>query len=157
MTGTRLESTVNSNIRNLNPRITTLMTRMAMAIFHANVRHILKLHIITPQVYFSVANKTTSTPFTVPNIFSVLQPVAPNWKKLGEALSVDEDDIDEIYTNNETDEDCLHELIERFIVVHHNWEDVATALRKKDKETLVLPCKLFGYFVLHFMVKSLTF
>ena len=125
-----------------------MLSRIVMAIFHPNVRNILKLHIITLQVYFSVANKITPTPFTVSNIFTVLQPVAPKWKKLGEALSVDEDDIDEIYTNNETDEDCLHELIERFIVVHHNWEDVATTLRKIDEETLankiyhVIPCKL---------------
>ena len=87
----------------------------------------------------------------LPNLVSVLQPVASKWKKLGEAMSIDEDDVDEIYTKNEMDEDCLHELIERFIVVHHSWEDVVAALRKIDEETLadethklhVLPCKLF--------------
>ena len=142
------------------------MIKSSKTIFHANVKHITKaIQSITLQLYLCVADVINPTPFTIPNIVSVLQPMAPKWKKLGEALSVDEDDVDEIYTKNEMDEDCLHELIERFIVVHHNWEDVATALRKIDEEMLagethkchVLPCTLFGYFVLHFVVKSLTF
>lgn len=48
-------------------------------------------------------------------------------------MSVNVNDVDEIYTKNQ---DCLHELIERFIVVHHNWEDVVAALRKMDEEAL---------------------
>ena len=58
------------------------------------------------------------------------------WKEFGEALSVDEDDIDEIFTNNDTDESCLCDLLDRFVTVHHNWVDVEGALRKMGEEHL---------------------
>ena len=74
-------------------------------------------------------------------------------------MSVDEDDIDEIFTNNETDEDCLCDLLDRFIVVHHNWVDVEEALRKMGEEHLaeraselyVLPSKFCNLSCIHVM------
>ena len=62
--------------------------------------------------------------------------MASKWKEFGEALSVDEDDIDEIFTNNDTDEACLCDLLDRFVVVHHNSVDVEGALRKMGEEHL---------------------
>ena len=50
------------------------------------------------------------------HILPQLVGVAPKWKSLGEALSLDEDILDEIYTNNETDEDCLRDMLERYLL-----------------------------------------
>ena len=44
-----------------------------------------------------------------------LLPHASKWQSLGEALSLDEDRLDEIYTNNETDEACLQEMLELYL------------------------------------------
>lgn len=58
------------------------------------------------------------------------------WKELGEALGIDEDDIDEIDTGNEFDEGCLNQMLERFVIVHHNWRDVVAALREIEEKSL---------------------
>lgn len=76
--------------------------------------------------------------------------VASKWQALGEALSLDEDRLDEIYTNNEADEACLHEMLEHYMMrtdLQHSWEEVATALKKIGEETTVklaeaIPCRL---------------
>ena len=57
---------------------------------------------------------------------------------LGEALSLDEDHLDEIYTNNETDEACLREILELYMMRsdrNYSWEKIETA-EKKVKEAV---------------------
>lgn len=53
---------------------------------------------------------------TLDQLFSQLMGVAYRWKSLGEALLLDEGILNEIYTNNETDEGCLHDMLERYMV-----------------------------------------
>ena len=59
------------------------------------------------------------------------------WKEVGEALRFDEDDLDEIFTNNETDEDCLQTMLEFYFKssnYDHNWEEIDKAVRNADVE-----------------------
>ena len=52
------------------------------------------------------------------------------WQKLGELLAMDEDLLDEIFTNNETDEECLKAMLELWLQKSMNptWKDVTDAL-----------------------------
>ena len=55
---------------------------------------------------------------------------------LGEALSLDEDQLDEIFTNNETDEACLEEMLEHYLQrsdLNHSWKEIEAALEKIKK------------------------
>lgn len=44
------------------------------------------------------------------DMFELLFPIADKWRVFGEKLGCNEDLIDEIFTNNETDRECLHHL-----------------------------------------------
>ena len=51
---------------------------------------------------------------------------------MGEALSLDDDRLDEIYTNNETDEACLQEMLEVYVArsdLNHNWDEIQEAIK----------------------------
>lgn len=74
--------------------------------------------------------------FTASNLLSLLHSVVSKWKKLGEVLGIDKDNIDKIDSSNEFDEVCLNEMLERFVIVHHNWKDIVTALRKLEEQQL---------------------
>ena len=66
--------------------------------------------------------------------------MASKWKDLGEALLIDDDLLDEIYTNNETDEECLRDMLERYLMRidgNHSWEDMHAALRKIGEKEAV--------------------
>ena len=59
---------------------------------------------------------------------------------MGLALSLDDDRLDEIFTNNETDEACLHEMLEVYMArpdLNHSWEEVQEALKKAREESAV--------------------
>lgn len=43
-------------------------------------------------------------------MLTLLLPVASRWKELGGKFGCGEDHLDEVFTNNETDRDCLHNL-----------------------------------------------
>ena len=52
-------------------------------------------------------------------------------------MRFDEDDLDEIFTNNETDEDCLQTMLEFYFKssnYDHNWEEIDKAVRNADVE-----------------------
>ena len=56
---------------------------------------------------------------------------------MGKALSLDEDILDEIYTNNETDEDCLRDMLERRLMrtdLKLSWEEINEALASIEKD-----------------------
>ena len=85
-------------------------------------------------------------------LLHLLHSIASKWYSLGEALQLDEDHLDDINTNNETDEACLQDMLEFYMEnsdFQHNWKEMADALRKIDEETIaekiqdlhVRPCK----------------
>ena len=79
------------------------------------------------------AGDSVSLPFNLEQLIDHLLPVVSKWQELGAALSLDEDILDEMYTNNETDEDCLHDMLERYMMrsdLKHNWEEIDAALEK---------------------------
>lgn len=64
---------------------------------------------------------------------TALLPLASKWQSLGEALLLDDDQLDEINTNNETDEACLHEMLEVYMNwpgLNHSWEMIQEAVKK---------------------------
>ena len=66
--------------------------------------------------------------------------LAPKWQSLGEALSLDEDRLDEIFTNNETDEACLREMLEVYMKrsdLKHSLEEIEEAVKKVKEKTEV--------------------
>ena len=66
--------------------------------------------------------------------------LASKRQSLGEALSLDEDRLDEIFTNNETDEACLQEMLELYMArsdLNHGWEEVQKALKKIGEDSAV--------------------
>ena len=81
----------------------------------------------------------TTIQFTLENLCKLLSPLADKWRELGEILSVTEDNLDEIFTNNKTDEACLQEMLRFYLMrsdLQHDWEEVSTALRNLGEETL---------------------
>ena len=60
-------------------------------------------------------------------------PYASKWQSLGLALSLDDDRLDEIFTNNETDEARLQEMLELYMMRSdhsHSWEEIEAALER---------------------------
>ena len=77
-------------------------------------------------------------PFTLEHLLPELLPHASKWQSLGEALSIDEDRLDEIYTNNERNEACLEEMLELYMArsdLNHSWEEIQEALKKIGEES----------------------
>ena len=87
---------------------------------------------------------TSSTPFTLEHILPEVMPMASKWQALGEALSLDEDRLDEIFTNNENDEACLHDMLELYMErSNHSWEEIESAMRKvREKDEVMDTSKL---------------
>ena len=89
-------------------------------------------------------------PLTTEQLFSFLLPHASKWRELGIALSLDEDRLDdEVFPNNETDEACLQEMIELYMMrsdLDHSWEKIEAALQKiiMSSEFSSLHCILKG-------------
>ena len=80
------------------------------------------------------------------SLFAVVHPAAAKWQQLGEVLGIDEDLIDEIFTNNETDEECLKDILDVWLKKSSPaWKCVAVALQKigEDQvaESLYGKCK----------------
>ena len=68
---------------------------------------------------------------TIENLILWLLPVVTKWKEVGEALSLDEDYLDEIFTNNETDEECLQAMLELYFNnsdFDHSWKEIERAV-----------------------------
>ena len=72
-------------------------------------------------------------------LFKKLLPLISEWKTLAEEFKLNDDLIDEIYTKNERDEDCLKEVIGFWYKnsdFKHTWSEVATALKAIGECTL---------------------
>ena len=87
------------------------------------------------------------------NLLPLLHSVASKWGFLGEALSLDEDDLDMINTNNETDEACLQDMLEFYEKKsgsQYTWEAIVAVLKKIGQKEIaekiqglhVEPCKV---------------
>ena len=70
----------------------------------------------------------------------------PKWQKFGEMLGMDEDLLDEIFTNHERNEECLRDVLDMWVKKSENptWRAVTDALQKigenKLAELLYLKC-----------------
>ena len=64
---------------------------------------------------------------TSEDMFEALLPIAGVWKDFAERMGCDEDRVDEIFTNNETDMECLRNTVD---IYYSMWD--------KDKMASVL-------------------
>ena len=77
--------------------------------------------------------------FSSKTLFSLLLSVADKWKEIGEALFLAEDILDEIYTNNKSNESCLQNMLSFYMMrsdLRHDREEVTNALRKVGEHSL---------------------
>lgn len=78
-------------------------------------------------------------------LFSELYSVVPKWKQLAEVIGIDEDLVDEIFTNNESDEECLRAVLEVWMKKSPTWRTVTDSLHKIGEDqlagSLYLKCK----------------
>ena len=85
-----------------------------------------------------IATVAVCEPVTTEQLFSILLPHASKWQSLGLALSLDDDRLDEVFTNNEREEDCLREMLELYTMrsdLDHSWEEVHAALQKIESSS----------------------
>ena len=81
-----------------------------------------------------IAETSSNLPLTIEQLFPALLYLAPKWQSLGEALSLDEDRLHEIFTN-ETDEACLREMLKVYMMrsdLKHSWEEIKEAVNKVE-------------------------
>ena len=71
--------------------------------------------------------------------------MTPKWKQLGEVIGIDDDLLDEIFTNNERDEECLRAVLEVWMKKSPTWGTVADSVQMIGEEqlagSLYLKCK----------------
>ena len=76
---------------------------------------------------------------TAEELYSILAPIAGKWEELGAKLGLDEDYIDEVFTNNETDLLCFQNMLEDSCR-HHTWTSVGKALLDIGETELAEKC-----------------
>jgi hypothetical protein len=91
---------------------------------------------------FSSDTDNDSTPklVTLEHLLPELLPFDSKWQSLAEALSFDEDQLDEIFTNYERDEACLEVMLEQYMAksyLDHSWEEIQKALKQIGKELTI--------------------
>ena len=68
---------------------------------------------------------------------ALLWGVAGKWRLIAGALQFDEDLIDEVDTNNETDEACLEDCVEKWVTrLGPSWQTLSRALTDIGEESL---------------------
>ena len=68
---------------------------------------------------------------------ALLWGVADKWHLIAGALEFDEDLIDEVDTNNETDEACLEDCVEKWVTrLGPSWQTLSRALTDIGEENL---------------------
>lgn len=80
-----------------------------------------------------------STPVNLENLLDALHPaMTPKWQQLAEVLGVDEDLMDEIFTNNSgMDEECLKDILEVWLKKSSpTWKSVADVAQKIGEDQL---------------------
>ena len=66
----------------------------------------------------------------------LLWSVAGLWRVIAERLGFDDDLIDEIYTNNETEEACLQDCVEQWMRLGPTWQKLAHVLSDMGQNSL---------------------
>ena len=98
-----------------------------------NYNVILLLPIMKHSYSYLIAPPTLPQPPTAESLLSIIHPIASKWEEFGKALQIDEDRLDEFFTNNEHDQLRLRHMLEYYFMnVHfkHTWEEVIQALRE---------------------------
>jgi hypothetical protein len=97
----------------------------------------------TPTPYATILPHATtptdnplSGPPTVEAVMGLLWNVAGLWRVIAEGLGFDEDLIDEIYTNNETEEVCLQDCVEQWMRLGPTWQKLAHVLSDMGQNSL---------------------
>ena len=85
---------------------------------------------------------------------SLLYCVAGRWKMIASGLGFNEDLIDEIDTNNETDEACLKDCVEKW--ADPSWERLSLVLRDLGEESLAQQAWNGGWRILLAVLKIET-
>ena len=75
-------------------------------------------------------------PTSVETVVSLLWGMARQWKIIAEGMGFDEDLVDEIFTNNETDEACLQDCVEQWMRLDPTWQRLAQVLSDMGQDTL---------------------
>ena len=89
---------------------------------------------------------------------SLIYCVAGHWKMIASGLGFDEDLIDEIYTNNETDEACLQDCVEKWVSrLGLSWERLSLVLRDLGEERLAQQAWNGGRRILLAVLKLILF
>ena len=62
--------------------------------------------------------------------------IAPKWQLIGEQLGVSDTVLDEIFTNYESDHDCLIQMLDFWLRKHHShptWREIISALHLMEE------------------------
>ena len=79
---------------------------------------------------------------------SLLWGVAGRWKEIAEGLEFDDDLIDEIDTNNDMDEGCLHHCVDSWVTkLQPSWEKLSHILKELGEEELACQAWNGGVFL----------
>ena len=88
-----------------------------------------KLLKVSSNNYFCVTDHSSVKP-SIENLMDYLLPMSSKWKDLGEALSLEEDVLIEVFTTNETHKDCLREMLLKYLErtdLKHSWAEIDEA------------------------------
>jgi hypothetical protein len=86
---------------------------------------------VLPHATTPVNDSGNRGPPTVESVMSLLWGVRGRWKEIAEGLEFDEDLIDEIDTNNDTDEGCLQVCVEMWVTkLQPSWEKLSHVLKE---------------------------
>ena len=116
-----------------------LLSKKTSVVFQLSAVQVLKF--IKPLPVFMTSSYVFSTDTPTPELLTVellfrhLLPHSSKWQSLGEALSLDDERLDEIYTNDESEEDCLREILELYMMrsdLNHSWDEVHQAVKKVE-------------------------
>ena len=84
--------------------------------------------------------------------------VRGKWREIASGLGFDEDLIDEIYTNNVTDEACLQDCVEKWVSrLGPSWERLSLVLRDLGEEILAQQAWSGGWRILLAVLKLILF
>lgn len=86
------------------------------------------------------ARPTKAGKLTPEEMYSLLLPIDSRWKEFGQKMGCAEDLLDEIYTNNETNRDCLRNLTDVY-QSGKSRESIAMILEEIGETELSENCK----------------
>ena len=106
--------------------------------------HIVLCYVFTCMYIPPLSFSLSPGPPTVEEVVVLLYNVAGQWKEIAAGLVFGEDLIDEIFTNNQTDELCLRHMVEIWVSrLAPSWETLSLALRDIGRNDLAHKTKAF--------------